>query len=88
MAPRKQRHTITRVCQRLPGEHAMTGVFYPVLQRYVQDRRPEILAETGRAPPKVFIPAELDEFLTEDGHAGGHRWTEMPSHGLPFGYAI
>ena len=31
-APRKQRHTITRIYQRLLEEHAMTGVSYPVLQ--------------------------------------------------------
>lgn len=49
-APRKQRHTITRIYQRLLDAHAMTGVSYPVLQRHVKDRRPEILAETGRAP--------------------------------------
>jgi hypothetical protein len=33
----------------------MSGVSYPVLQRYVKDRRAQILAETGRAAAKVFI---------------------------------
>lgn len=46
-APRKQRHTVTRIYQRLLDEHAMTGVSYPVLQRYVKERRAQILAESG-----------------------------------------
>jgi transposase len=55
-APRKQRHTLTRIYQRLIDEHGMTDVSYPVVGRYVRKRRPEILAVTGRAPAKVFIP--------------------------------
>lgn len=55
-APRKQRHTLTRLYQRLIDEHGMTEVSYPVIGRYVRQRRPEILVETGRAPSKVFIP--------------------------------
>ncbi|WP_228003019.1 hypothetical protein [Nocardia australiensis] len=55
-APRKQRHTLTRLFQRLIDEHGMSEVSYPVVGRYVRQRRPQILAETGRAPSKVFIP--------------------------------
>lgn len=55
-APRKQRHTVTRIYQRLLDEHAMTGVSYPVLQRYVKERRAQILAESGHGAAKVFIP--------------------------------
>ncbi|WP_280454490.1 IS21 family transposase [Nocardia brasiliensis] len=55
-APRKQRHTLTRLHQRLIDEHGMVEVSYPVVGRYARQRRPQILAETGRAPSKVFIP--------------------------------
>lgn len=55
-APRKQRHTVTRIYQRMLDEHDMTDVSYAVLQRYVKQRRPEIAAEMGRGPAKVFIP--------------------------------
>ncbi|MEX3656037.1 IS21 family transposase [Mycolicibacterium fortuitum] len=55
-APRKQRHTAKRMFQRLIDEHDLTGVSYPVVQRYVKQRRPEIAAEMGRGPATVFIP--------------------------------
>ncbi len=55
-APRKQRHSAIRIYQRLIDEHALTGVSYSVVQRYIQDRRPQILAESGRGPAKIFIP--------------------------------
>jgi len=42
----------------------MTGVSYPVLQRYVKDRRSQILAETGRTPTLAAVitaaPADAD----------------------------
>lgn len=55
-APRKQRHTITRIFDRLCTEHAMTDVSYPVVRAYVAKRRPEIRAEHGRADASAFIP--------------------------------
>lgn len=55
-APRKQRHTATRMYQRLIDEHGLTAVSYPVVQRYVKQRRSEIAAEMGRGPATVFIP--------------------------------
>ncbi len=55
-APRKQRHTLTRLYRRLVDEHGMTEVSYPVIGRYVRQRRPETLVATGRAPSKVLIP--------------------------------
>lgn len=55
-APRKQRHTITRIYHRLIAEHAMAGVSYPVVRAYVAERRPQIRAEAGRGPVEVFIP--------------------------------
>jgi len=42
----------------------MSGVSYPVLQRYVKDRRSQILAETGRTPTVAAVitaaPAAAD----------------------------
>ncbi len=55
-APRKQRHTMTRIYQRLIDECGMTEVSYSVLGRYVRERKPQILAEHGRGPVNVFIP--------------------------------
>jgi transposase len=54
-APRKQRHTITRIYRRLIDEHGMGDVSYPVVRRYVAGRRPEIRAEAGRGPAEVFL---------------------------------
>lgn len=55
-APRKQRHTVTRLFDRLVKEQGMAGVSYPVLQRYVKVRKPEILRASGRAPADAFVP--------------------------------
>jgi transposase len=55
-APRKQRHTITRIFDRLIAEHGMSDVSYPVVRAYVAGRRPEIRAEAGRGPAEVFVP--------------------------------
>jgi hypothetical protein len=55
-APRKQRHTATRVYDRLVVEHGMQGVSYSRVRAYVAERYPEIRVEAGRGPPQVFIP--------------------------------
>jgi transposase len=55
-APRKQRHTITRIYHRLTDEHGMADVSYPVVRAYVAERRPLVRAEAGRGPAEVFIP--------------------------------
>ncbi|MGH3429396.1 MAG: IS21 family transposase, partial [Mycobacteriales bacterium] len=55
-APRKQRHTVKRIYDRLVDEHAMVGVAYQTVRDYVATRKPEILVESGRAPVQVFIP--------------------------------
>lgn len=39
-APRKQRHTVTRIFDRLCSEHGMTDVSYPVVRAYVADGNP------------------------------------------------
>ncbi len=54
-APRKQRHTITRIYHRLMDEHQMADVSYPVLRAYVAERKPQVRAEAGRGPAEVFI---------------------------------
>jgi transposase len=54
-APRKQRHTVTRIYDRLAAEHAMTGVSYPVVRAYVAERRAQVRAEAGRGPAEVFV---------------------------------
>ena len=67
-APRKQRHTITRIFDRLIDEHQMRDVSYPVVRAYVADRRPQIRAEAGRGPAEVFVPQ-----IAPAGRRGGGR---------------
>lgn len=55
-APRKQRHTVTRVHARLVAEHGAAGLGYSTVRDYVSRRRPEIAEEEGRGPARVFIP--------------------------------
>jgi hypothetical protein len=49
-APRKQRHTATRIHARLLDEHEAGGVSYAAVRDYVARRRPEIRIEEGRGP--------------------------------------
>lgn len=55
-APRKQRHTATRIFNRLVDEHHLTGVSYDTVRAYVRQRRPNVRAEHGRGEPDVFVP--------------------------------
>jgi len=55
-APRKQRHTATRIHARLLDEHGAGDVSYAAVRDYVARRRPEIRIEEGRGPAKVFVP--------------------------------
>jgi transposase len=55
-APRKQRHTVTRIHARLVAEHGAAGVSYSAVRDYVARRRPEVAEEEGRGPARVFIP--------------------------------
>lgn len=58
-APRKQRHTATRIFHRLLDEHDATGVVsYGMVREYVATRRREIRVEAGREPADAFIPQE------------------------------
>jgi transposase len=54
-APRKQRHTATRIHARLLEEHDAQGVSYTMVRRYVAERRPQVWQEAGRSAPQVFI---------------------------------
>jgi transposase len=55
-APRKQRHTARRVLARLVDEHAAMELSYSTVRDYVARRRPEIMAEAGRAVAEAFVP--------------------------------
>lgn len=54
-APRKQRHTVKRIFDRLVAEHGMNDVSYQVVRAYVAVRKPEVRAGAGRGPSDVFI---------------------------------
>lgn len=55
-APRKQRHTVKRIFDRLVDEHDATQVRYRMVRAYVAERRGQIRTEAGRGPPKAFVP--------------------------------
>lgn len=55
-APRKQRHTVKRMFQRLLDAHGAADITYPTIRTYVAVRRPEILREAGRGPEEPFVP--------------------------------
>lgn len=60
-APRKQRHTVARIVERLATEHGFEVVSYTTVRRYVNRRRGEIVAEVrGRAGvvPEGMVPQE------------------------------
>jgi hypothetical protein len=50
-APRKQRHTVRRIFNRLVAEQEMEGISYSTVCNYVAWRRPQIMAEAGRGSP-------------------------------------
>ena len=75
-APRKQRHTATRIHARLLDEHEAGDVSYGTVRDYVARRRPEIRIEEGRGPAKVFIPQHHPPGL--EAEAGfGELWVRM-----------
>lgn len=56
-APRKQRHTATRVLARLADEHGATELSYSTVRDYVRVRRAQIDVEGGWRV-EVFVPQE------------------------------
>jgi transposase len=69
-APRKQKHTIERICQRLAIEYDFAEASYSAVRDYVARRRPQIIAEARAGQghlqgmvPQVHAPgaeAEVD----------------------------
>lgn len=58
-APRKQRHTIARICQRLATEHGFGAVSYTTVREYVNRRRGQIATQVrgqGRVIPEGTVP--------------------------------
>jgi len=57
-APRKQRHTIERICQRLAVEYDFREASYTAVRDYVAWRRPELAAQArvGRAHLAGMVP--------------------------------
>lgn len=47
-APRKHRHTVKRIYDRLIAEHGVHDVSYPVVRAYVAERKPQIRAEASQ----------------------------------------
>lgn len=54
-APRKQRHTATRIHHRLLDEHG-ANVSYGSVRDYVRARRPQIEIDAGRRTVQAFVP--------------------------------
>jgi len=64
-APVKQRHTATRIWQRLCDEHGATDLSYSSVKAYVRKRKPEIWAEKHQSAADAMI---LQEYLPgQDG---------------------
>jgi transposase len=55
-APRKQRHTVKRIFDRLVAEHEMEGISYGTVADYVRWRRPQVRVEAGRGVLEAFVP--------------------------------
>nr|ADU86024.1 putative transposase [Dactylosporangium aurantiacum subsp. hamdenensis] len=65
-APRKQRHTVKRIYDRLVDDHCMLDVSSAVVRAYVADRKPKIRAEAGLGPVEVLCRRRT-------GRASGRR---------------
>lgn len=55
-APRKQRHTVKRIYDRLLDEHEAVDVSYQMVRAYVAARREEIRLQAGKAVVDAFVP--------------------------------
>ena len=75
-APRKQRHTATRIHARLLDEHEAGDVSYGTVRDYVVRRRPEIRIEEGRGPAKVFVPQHHPPGLEAEADFG-ELWVRL-----------
>ncbi|WP_408612796.1 IS21 family transposase [Glycomyces luteolus] len=59
-APKKQRHTIERICQRLAREYDFREASYSAIRDYVARRRPEVTAEvrSGQGVVEGMVPQQ------------------------------
>lgn len=55
-APRKQRHTVKRIFERLVDEHGANEISYQMVRGYVAGRREEIRVQAGRGVVEAFVP--------------------------------
>ncbi|WLQ38357.1 IS21 family transposase [Streptomyces castrisilvae] len=55
-APRKQRHTVKRIFERLLDEHGADEISCQMVRGYVADRREEIRIQAGRGVVEAFVP--------------------------------
>ncbi|MGW7529732.1 hypothetical protein [Streptomyces sp. NPDC054783] len=55
-APRKQRHTVKRIYDRLLDEHDAVGISYQMVRAYVAARREEIRLQAGKDVVDAFVP--------------------------------
>jgi hypothetical protein len=55
-APRKQRHTVKRIFERLLDEHGANEISYQMVRGYVAGRREEIRGQAGRGVVEAFVP--------------------------------
>jgi transposase len=55
-APRKQRHTVKRIYDRLLDEHDAVDISYQMVRTYVAERRGEIRLQAGKGVVDAFVP--------------------------------
>ncbi|MFF3336262.1 hypothetical protein ACFYWX_43300 [Streptomyces sp. NPDC002888] len=55
-APRKQRHTVKRIFERVLDEHGANESSYQMVRGYVAGRREEIQVQAGRGVVEAFVP--------------------------------
>ncbi|MFD7123947.1 IS21 family transposase [Streptomyces anulatus] len=55
-APRKQRHTVKRIYDRLLDEHDAVDISYQMVRTYVAERRGEIRLQAGKGVADAFVP--------------------------------
>jgi hypothetical protein len=86
--PRKQRHTVVRIWNRLVEERGAVEVSYAMVHNYVRPRRAEVRLEARRGPAAAFIEQthQLSHPLTAWSMIGsapslGVRREGWPGHG-------
>jgi hypothetical protein len=77
-APRKQRHTVKRIFDRLLDEHGAAEVTYPMVRAYVAARRPPP-ADTDRSGPRAAQCVHPADPPAGGGSRGRLRRRDDPS---------